>query len=65
MTIKELILHSVTSIEPKLINGVNYNSRRIKFEMNDGTNFTIIAFADHKEDLKLNIELPKALQGEN
>lgn len=65
MTIKELILHGVTSIEPKLINGVNYNSRRIKFEMNDGTNFTIIAFADHKEDLKLNIELPKALQGEN
>ena len=64
MTIKELILHGVTSIEPKLINGVNYNSRRIKFEMNDGTNFTIIAFADHKEDLKLNIELPKALQGE-
>ena len=65
MTIKELILHGVTSIEPKLINGVNYNSRRIKFEMNDGTNFTVIAFADHKEDLKLNIEFPKALQGEN
>ena len=64
MTIKELILHGVTSIEPKIINGVNYNSRRIRFEMNDGTSFTVIAFADHKEDLELNIELPKALQGE-
>ena len=69
MTIKELILHGVTSIEPKLISSsdVNnqWNTRRIRFEMDDGTSFTIVAFADHKEDLKLNIEIPKALQGEN
>ena len=69
MTIKELILHGVTSIEPKLISsssvGNQWNSRRIRFEMDDGTSFTIVAFADHKEDLKLNIEIPKALQGEN
>ena len=69
MTIKELILHGVTSIEPKLTSsssvGNQWNSRRIRFEMDDGTSFTIVAFADHKEDLKLNIEIPKALQGEN
>ena len=69
MTIKELILHGVTSIEPKLTSsssvGNQWNSRRIRFEMNDGTSFTVVAFADHKEDLKLNIEIPKALQGEN
>ena len=69
MAIKELILHGVTSIEPKLISSsdVNnqWNTRRIRFEMDDGTSFTIVAFADHKEDLKLNIEIPKALQGEN
>jgi hypothetical protein len=73
MAIKELILHGVTSIEPKLTNSSDHglehnnlwNSRRIRFEMNDGTSFTIIAFADHKEDLNLKIEIPKALQGEN
>ena len=73
MAIKELILHGVTSIEPKLTNSSNHglehdnlwNSRRIRFVMNDGTSFTVIAFADHKEDLKLNIEIPRALKGEN
>ena len=69
MTIKELILHGVTSIEPKLTSsssvGNQWNSRRIRFEMNDGASFTIVAFADHKEDLKLNIEIPTALKGEN
>ena len=73
MAIKELILHGVTSIEPKLTNSgkrlhhtnAAWNSRRIRFEMDDGTSFTIVAFADHKEDLKLNIEIPKALKGEN
>ena len=69
MAIKELILHGVTSIEPKLISSSDvsnqWNSRRIRFEMDDGTSFTIVAFADHKEDLKLNIEIPTALQGEN
>ena len=69
MTIKELILHGVTSIEPKLTSsssvGNQWNSRRIRFEMSDGTSFTVIAFADHETDLKLNIEIPKALKGEN
>ena len=69
MAIKELILHGVTSIEPKLISSSDvsnqWNTRIIRFEMDDGTSFTIVAFADHKEDLKLNIEIPKALQGEN
>ena len=69
MAIKELILHGVTSIEPKLISSSDvsnqWNTRRIRFEMDDGTSFTIVAFADHKEDLKLNIEIPKALKGEN
>ena len=50
MTIKELILHGVTSIEPKLTSsssvGNQWNSRRIRFEMNDGTSFTIVAFAN-------------------
>ena len=69
MTIKELILHGVTSIEPKLTSsssaGNLWNSRRIRFEMNDGTSFTVVAFADDRENLKLNIEIPTALQGEN
>jgi len=69
MAIKELILHGVTSIEPKLISSSDvsnqWNTRRIRFEMDDGTSFTIVAFADHKEDLKLNIEIPTALKGEN
>jgi len=69
MTIKELILHGVTSIEPKLSSssdiGNLWSSRRIRFEMDDGTSFTVIAFADHETDLKLNIEIPKALKGEN
>jgi len=69
MTIKELILHGVTSIEPKLTSsssvGNQWNSRRIRFEMNDGSSFTVVAFADYKEDLKLNIEIPTALKGEN
>jgi len=33
--------------------------------MNDGSIFTVVAFADYKEDLKLNIEIPTALKGEN
>ena len=69
MAIKELILHGVTSIEPKLISSSDvsnqWNTRRIRFEMDDGTSFTIVAFADHETDLKLNIEIPKALKGEN
>ena len=69
MAIKELILHGVTSIEPKLISSSDvsnqWNTRRIRFEMDDGTSFTIVAFADYKEDLKLNIEIPTALKGEN
>jgi len=73
MSIKELILHGVTSIEPKLTNSgkllkygnASWNSRRIRFEMSDGTSFTVIAFADHEENLKLNIEIPTALKGEN
>tara|TARA_R100001369_G_C3183150_1_gene141921 strand:+ start:141 stop:347 length:207 start_codon:yes stop_codon:yes gene_type:complete len=68
MAIKELILHGVTSIEPKLSKTsdvASWNSRRIRFEMDDGTSFTVIAFADHKENLKLNIEIPTALKGEN
>lgn len=69
MTIKELILHGVTSIEPKLTRsssvGNQWNSRRIRFEMSDGTSFTVIAFADDRENLKLNIEIPTALKGEN
>tara|TARA_R110000803_G_scaffold39729_3_gene85678 strand:- start:2061 stop:2162 length:102 start_codon:yes stop_codon:yes gene_type:complete len=33
--------------------------------MNDGTSFTVVAFADDRENLKLNIEIPTALKGEN
>ena len=50
MSIKELHLHGVTSIEAKLTNSNKdvplWNSRRIQFEMDDGTSFTIVAFAN-------------------
>ena len=69
MTIKEMQLHGVTSIEVKQTNSMQEAfgvcTRRIRFETNDGTSFTVIAFADHETDLKLNIEIPKALKGEN
>lgn len=65
MAIKELILHGVTSIEAKLPStNDTFNNRRIRFEMDDGTNFTVIAFADHRENLRFNIDYPSAFKGE-
>jgi len=77
MTIKEMQLHGVTSIEVKEINSMQESfgicTRRIRFETNDGTSFTVIAFAHDSDSLKITskfvqttnvIHQPKALQGE-
>ena len=68
MSIKEMQLHGVTSIEVKEINSMQESfgicTRRIRFETNDGVSFTVIAFAHDSDSLNL-IHQPEALQGEN
>ena len=78
MSIKEMQLHGVTSIDVKQINSMQEAfgvcTRRIQFETSDGTNFTIIAFAHDSDSLKITakfvdttnvINQPTALKGEN